>query len=155
MTVVGGSYTRLWSPGTLLGGHSAASISFLPSVYSWKIDRAHSCLVSSGLSGLMNQLIWGERSECFWWSDGTESPKGSNLGLSSERFCYPAEGQCWRVAGGTCLGLIFLVLISRILERFLDKRASLTVSGKAGSAFHFMLRQCKTKSLPDDCLIKE
>ena len=74
MTVVGGSYTLLWSPGTLLGGRSAASVSFLPSVYSWKIDRAHSCLVSSGLSGLMNQLIWGERSECFWWSGGAQSP---------------------------------------------------------------------------------
>ena len=73
MTVVGGSYTLLWSPGTLLGGHSATSISFLPSVYSWKIDRTHSCLVSSGLSGLMNQLTWGEHSECFWWNDGTES----------------------------------------------------------------------------------
>lgn len=93
----------------------------------------------------------------FWelLSDGGVLPQTCLSALRSTGFVIWWWGQRLEVGGGTGLGLIFLVLIKRLLKRFPDKRASLMPSGKAGLAFHFMLRQCKTKSLPNDCLIKE
>lgn len=79
------------------------------------------------------------------------------LSLETERFCYSVVlGTA--VRGGRrrkCLGLVILVLIKSLLERFPNKRTSLVLAGRAGLALHFMLRQCKIESLPNDWLIKE
>lgn len=105
-------------------------------------------------------IDWGKRSESFflvkWW----HLPKGFLpqswlLALRSRGFVIRWWGQCLEVGRGKCLCLFFLFLIKCLLKTFLDKRASLMPSGKAGLAFHFTLRQCKTKSLPNDCPIKE
>lgn len=107
-----------------------------------------------------NRHLWG-CSWCFWGSGGFECPEQFDFGLDSElgeEWFYYSVVLGTAVRGGRrrkCLGLVILVLIKSLLERFPNKRTSLVLAGRAGLALHFMLRQCKIESLPNDWLIKE
>lgn len=147
----GAPYMLLWFPDGLLSGHR--EVTPPPHLSSLQFLQLKNCqgafLPPQPRAFRSSETVhFGATFWVFlvkWWYGEPQGVLLSTwlLALGLRDFVTQQWGQCvcgGREEGAKCPCLIFLVLIKRLLEKLPDKRDSLTPSGKAGQAFHFMLR---------------